>query len=168
MSLRSPIKFCPICGASFPAEAQNGKSCVAPGCGFVFYNNPVPVVAAIVEQKDGVVFAHNKSWPDGVFGPITGFLERGETPDKAILRELKEELGLCGDPPQLIGQYAFADQNQLILAYHIRADGSITLGDELDAFKIIPIDKLKAWPFGTGPAVRDWLAERRGHHAYKT
>jgi len=38
--------------------------------------------------------------------------------------------------------------------------GEIVLGKELADLKIIPPDRLKPWPFGTGPAVKDWLARR--------
>jgi hypothetical protein len=42
----------------------------------------------------------------------------------------------------------------------VRAHGEIRLGDELEAHKRVAIEKLKPWPFGTGHAVRDWLARR--------
>ena len=40
-------------------------------------------------------------------------------------------------------------------------DGPITLAaDELDDYKEVPLAKLRPWPQGTGPALRDWLAAR--------
>jgi hypothetical protein len=30
----------------------------------------------------------------------------------------------------------------------------------LQAIKIVPVAKLKPWPFGTGPAVAEWLKKR--------
>jgi len=57
----------------------------------------------------------------------------------------------------LVGLYPYAQMNQLLIVYHVRAEGDITLGEELDAYKVIPVHRLKPWPFGTGPAVRDWL-----------
>ena len=50
--------------------------------------------------------------------------------------------------------------NQLILAFHVPAQGEIVLGDELAAIKRVPIERLKPWTIGTGPAVRDWLGRR--------
>lgn len=52
--------------------------------------------------------------------------------------------------------------NQLILAYHVPTRGEIVLGEELADFRRVPVDRLKPWTIGTGPAVRDWLAARRG------
>jgi hypothetical protein len=48
--------------------------------------------------------------------------------------------------------------NQLIIAYHVCAGGVIHLGEELRSYKLVPRRALKPWPFGTGLAVRDWLA----------
>jgi hypothetical protein len=50
--------------------------------------------------------------------------------------------------------------NQLILAFHVPARGDITLNEELAAIKRVPVERLKPWTIGTGPAVRDWLARR--------
>ncbi len=89
--------------------------------------------------------------------PITGFIDIGEPPHQAAVRELHEELGLHADKPVLIGAYGFPVANQLIIAYHAQVQGAVILGDEHDAYKVIPVGKLKGWDFGTGLAVRDWL-----------
>ena len=118
------------------------------------------MVAAIVEMDGSVILARNRGWPENMFGLITGFLEKGETPDAGILREVQEELGLSADAAHFIGYYPFFQMNQLILAFHVPAQGEIVLGDELAAIKRMPIERLKPWTIGTGPAVRDWLARR--------
>ena len=56
---------------------------------------------------------------------------------------------------KMIGQ-----MNQVMIAYHVKAEGEVVLGDELAAYKAVPIHKLKPWPAGTGDAVKDWLARR--------
>jgi hypothetical protein len=53
--------------------------------------------------------------------------------------------------------YPFPQQNQVIIAYHIKAAGAVTLNHELDDYKIVPKGELKGWRFGTGLAVNDWL-----------
>ena len=95
-----------------------------------------------------------------MFGLITGFLEAGETPEEGVLREVKEELGLDGTIVDFIGNYAFYDMNQLIMALHVVVEGQITLGEELAEFKEIAPEKLRPWPLGTGLAVSDWLKRR--------
>lgn len=162
-------RYCLRCGTALvpvTIEGRERRRCPAPGCGFVHYGNPLPVVAAIVEHDDGaggepaVVLVRQKGWPEGWFGLVTGFLERGETPEEAVLRELEEELGVRGEIVSLVGVYAFSQRNEVIMAWHVRARGEIARGEELEAHKRVPIAKLRAWPFGTGLAVKDWLARR--------
>ena len=50
-----------------------------------------------------------------------------------------------------------ADMNQVIVAYHVTATGTISLNEELDDFKHVPFERCRVWPGGTGLALRDWL-----------
>jgi len=157
-------QYCIRCGGPLEAVVDEGRErrrCTRPGCGFVFYDNPLPVVAAIVEQEGQVILVRQAGWPEGWFGLVTGFLERGESPEEGVLRELREELGLEGEIAGLVGAYPFPQRNEVIVAYHVRASGEIAQGAEIEAWKRIPIEKLRPWPFGTGLAVRDWLAGQR-------
>jgi NAD+ diphosphatase len=156
-------KYCPLCGTQLIKGTVDGKEvlhCESDACPYIFWDNPVPVVAAIVEMDGTVVLARNRQWPEKMFGLVTGFLEKGETPEAAVKREVKEELGLDAEIKDPVGVYSFFEMNQLILAYHLASNGDIRLGDELAEIKMVPVEKLKPWPFGTGHAVRDWLAKR--------
>lgn len=157
-------RYCPICARPLEwAEVAGRKRqyCAGRGCDFVHWDNPVPVVAAIVERKGKVILARNKDWPEKWYALITGFLERDESPEEGILREVKEELSLSAEVVSLVGVYEFIRKNQVIIAYHVRAEGEIRLGEELADYKAIEPERLKPWPSGTGDAVRDWLAARK-------
>ena len=158
------MKYCPKCASELTRSEIDGKTrltCPSPSCDYVFWDNPIPVVAALVEHDDRVLLVRNKGWPEKMFGLITGFLEREETPEAGILREVKEELGLEGEIDHFIGYYPFFAMNQIILAFHVRARGTVVLGDEIAEVKPLKPEKLRPWPFGTGLAVRDWLEERK-------
>jgi NADH pyrophosphatase NudC (nudix superfamily) len=159
-----PPKHCGTCGASLSevAEAPGQRRCSDDSCGRITYLSPIPVVAAIVEHEGDVVLVRGQGWPETWFGLVTGFLEPKESPEEAARREVKEELGLDAARSALIGAYAFAQMNQVIIAYHVEAQGEITLDmKELAAYKRVPLDKLRAWNFGTGAAVKDFLERRR-------
>ena len=159
------MEFCPHCARPLidrEAAGRVRRVCEDPSCGFVFYNNPLPVVAALLEHEGNIILVRNKEWPAGWFGLVTGFLERGETPEEGVLREVKEEVGLDGEVVGLIGVYEFTQRNEIIIAYHVRGRGTVTVGEELEAVKTVSPDKLRPWPFGTGRAVSDWLARRNG------
>ena len=154
------MKFCPRCGRVLIVSEIDGiprKKCPSESCSYVFWNNPIPVIGAVVERDGEVVLVRNKQWPPKIFGLVTGFLERGETPEEGILREVHEELGLKAHIVDFIGYYPFFKMNQLILAFHVKVEGTITLSEELAEIKCVHPEKLRPWRFGTGYAVEDWL-----------
>ena len=126
------------------------------------WDNPVPIVAAIVEHEGKVVLVRSIGRPPTWFGLVAGFLEPAEHPDEAILREIDEEVGLRPTRCTYLGSYAFARLNQIIFVYHAEVPNlEIHLGrDELDDYLIVPAGELKPWSQGTGPALRDWLVGR--------
>ncbi len=159
-------RYCPLCRAPLDSAVRGGETRpVCTECAFVHWRNPVPVVAAVVERAERVILVRSIGRPPTWYGLVAGFLERGEHPDVAVLREVGEELGLKGRLEASIGVYPFERLNQVIFAYHVRVpDGAIRLAaDELDDYKEVPLDKLRPWPQGTGPALRDWLAARGLH-----
>ncbi len=150
--------MCSAALAEREVEGERRRSC--PDCNYVNYNNPTPVVAAIVEVGDDVVLVQNKGWPGSWFGLVSGFLETGEDPAAGVLREVEEEIGLKSDTATLVGAYNFPQMNQVVIGYHVVATGEPIVGDELAAIKRVPTAKLKPWPGATGDAVKDWLAGR--------
>lgn len=160
----SKARHCVACGTALATvtddEGRARLACPAEGCGHVHYGNPLPVVAAIVEVPGGILLARNRAWPEGMFALVTGYLEAGESPEAGVLREVKEELGLDGTVVSLVGVHTFELKNELLVTYHVRAEGEVVLSPELVAFKIIPEAKLRPWPMGTGHAVRDFLRAR--------
>ena len=162
--------FCPNCATPLQllAKMEDGGEkarlrCRA--CDWTHWNNPTPVLAAIVEcaDQDGLVLlARNAAWPGRMFALITGFMEAGETPEGGIEREIKEETSLDTQSLKLIGVYDFQRMNQVIIAYHAVCSGEVSLSPELVDYRLYELDQLKCWPAGTGYALADWLRSR-GH-----
>jgi protein tyrosine phosphatase (PTP) superfamily phosphohydrolase (DUF442 family)/8-oxo-dGTP pyrophosphatase MutT (NUDIX family) len=157
------FKFCPNCATPLAVGAVDmGPARLrCPACSFVHWDNPVPVVAAIVEHQGQVILARNKMWPPKMFALITGFLEKDDPdPASGVLREVEEELGLKGRVESFVGHYPFPRMNQLIIAYHVVAEGQVVLGEELAEYKHVAPDQLRPWPAATGLALRDWMLAR--------
>ncbi len=162
----SVYHYCPRCARPLTQREHGGLprlACPDAACGFVHWDNPTPVVAAVVEHEGAIVLARNKLWTQRFFGLITGFLERNEDPAQAVLREVEEELGLTASAPSFIGHYRFDRMNQIIIAYHVSARGEIRLNEELSEYIRVPPEQVRYWPAATGLALRDWLRSR-GHH----
>jgi len=157
------MSFCTKCGSELLTKDVDNESrqvCTNNDCEFILWDNPVPVVAALVELDGDYVIARNVSWPEGIFSLIAGYLEKGETPEQAILRELEEELGLSGKVSRYIGNYSYFEKNQLILAYEVQAYGEISLNHELAEVKILSKSDLQDYNFAplaiTENVIRDW------------
>ena len=165
--MSSNFKFCPQCATplEFIALMEDGGEkerlrCVA--CGYTHWNNPTPVLAAVVEYQGKILLAQNAAWPGKMFALITGFMEAGETPRGGIEREIKEETNLEATELSLIGVYDFQRMNQVIIAYHAVCHGGVKLSPELVDYRLYAFDEVKCWPSSTGYALADWL-RTRGH-----
>jgi NAD+ diphosphatase len=153
--------YCPRCAAPLGRAPQAGRDrgcCTA--CGWVHWDNPTPVVAAIIEYEEKVLLARNVGWPEKMFALVAGFLERGETPQQAVGREVMEETGLTVTAAHLVGVYSFERRNEVIIAFHTPAEGTIALGEELAEVKLLEPARVRPWPLGTGLAVADWMRGR--------
>ncbi len=144
------MKFCPECGNKLYTKVIDGASrqvCENSDCSFVYWNNPIPVVAALVQYKDKYILARNTAWPKGVFSGITGYLEQGESPEQAVVREVKEELNLEGKVTRFLGHFNFKEKNQLIIAFEVHATGELHTNHELAEIKHLTSDELLKYDF---------------------
>ena len=162
-----PFRFCPQCATplSLITQAEDGGDkerlrCSA--CDYTHWNNPTPVLAAVIEYQGKVLLAQNAAWPGKMFALITGFMEAAETPQDGMRREIKEETNLDTSELNLIGVYDFQRMNQVIIAYHAVCHGEVKLSPELVDYRLYEFDQLKCWPAGTGYALADWLRSK-GH-----
>jgi NADH pyrophosphatase NudC (nudix superfamily) len=163
-------RFCLSCGTALapivaPEDSGPKERLRCPGCGWTHWNNPTPVLAAVIEcsDRDGrLLLARNAAWSGRMFGLVTGFMEAGETPEEGIAREVAEETSLQVQRLALIGVYDFQRMNQVIIAYHALAQGEIALSPELAEYKLFAPADVRCWRAGTGFALADWL-RGRGH-----
>jgi len=145
------VNYCPECGNNTVAKFVDGSTrfvCSDSCCHFVHWNNPVPVVAALVIHNNNYLIARNAEWPKGVFSLIAGYLEAGEKPEDAVNREVSEELGLEGTVTRCLGHYSFFEKNQLIIAFEVVAEGCLATNHELAETLYLSRSELLNYNFG--------------------
>lgn len=160
--MTADYKFCPQCATplTFVALQEDGGEKLrlrCPACDFTHWNNPTPVLAAVIEYHGQILLARNAAWQGKMFGLITGFMEAGETPQDGITREIAEETNLHTRSLDLIGVYDFQRMNQVIIAYHAVCEGEVHLSAELVDYRLFEPTSVRCWPAGTGYALADWL-----------
>jgi len=166
--MSAEYRFCPQCASALAlveAVEDGGprQRLRCPACAFTHWNNPTPVLAAVVECADRggrLLLARNAAWTGQMFALITGFMEAGETAEAGIAREVLEETGLVAEAVALIGVYDFQRMNQVIIAYHVQARGEIVLSPELAEYRLFEPGEVMCWPAGTGHALAEWLRGR--------
>ena len=165
--MNPPFRYCPGCAAPLAliTQTEDGGDkerlrCTA--CGYTHWNNPTPVLAAVIEYEGKILLARNAAWPGKMFALITGFMEAGDTAEGGMVREILEETNLATTALTLIGVYDFQRMNQVIIAYHAVCQGVVRLSPELADYRLFAPEAVKCWPAGTGYALADWL-KSRGH-----
>jgi len=138
------------------------KHCIA--CGFVRYENPLPVVIAVA-VKDGRFLLIKRGIPPkkGLWGCPSGFVESGETPEEACLRELREEAGVTGAIERLVRVVRLEDQelygDMLAVSYLVSVTGGeLAAGAEVDDIRYCEATELPAY---LARALRDVVDEVR-------
>ncbi|MEI6804593.1 MAG: NUDIX domain-containing protein [Burkholderiales bacterium] len=160
-------RFCPLCASALAliTQMEDGgakERLRCPACGYTHWNNPTPVLAAVIEYRGQILLARNAAWPGKMYALITGFMEAGETPQEGVAREIAEETNLATESLDLIGVYDFQRMNQVIIAYHAVCSGDVRLSPELVDYRLFSPQTVKCWPAGTGYALADFLRSR-GH-----
>ena len=148
-------KYCPKCGAKLKSRRiEKEKRLACPECHWVNYENPLPSSAALVRNKKGEVLLvkRGKEPGKGKWALPSGFIEIDETPEKACLRELREETGLKGEIVRLVGVYSQKSllyRNVLIIGYEVEARGNPSPGSDSLKVEFFPLDNLPDIPFSS-------------------
>jgi ADP-ribose pyrophosphatase YjhB (NUDIX family) len=100
------MKYCPECGTGLEArwistEARERLVCRV--CSAIRYENPRILVALMLTCGDRLLLCRRGQQPSlGAWTPPSGFMERGETLERAAVRETFEEAGVQIDPETLV------------------------------------------------------------------
>ena len=116
----------------------------------------IKVVAAILQKEDKILIARKKEGKPlaGYFEFPGGKIEKGETPEESLARELMEEMNIKIDVKEYVGEsiYDYGNGKVISLLGYISEiiDGEIKLSDhdryewvtleEINNYKIAPAD----------------------------
>lgn len=103
--------FCPQCSVKLSQkliDKQKVKCCG--NCGFIFWNNPKPVVSILLYRNNKVLMLQRAKDPFKDYWVLPGgFINHDETPEDAIKRETKEETDLDINVDGIVGVYKIND-----------------------------------------------------------
>jgi ADP-ribose pyrophosphatase YjhB (NUDIX family)/ribosomal protein S18 acetylase RimI-like enzyme len=128
-------KFCPQCGTALELrEVAERMRPVCPGCGFIFYLNPIVAVGALIESEGRVALVQRAVEPGrDQWGLPAGYVEADETAEEAVVREVWEETHLRVEVEGLLDAYSYGREPDrgvlLIYAVHLLS-GTLEAGDD--------------------------------------
>ncbi len=101
---RPPVNYCQVCGAPMIdklAFGQVRRACSV--CGFVHFDDPKVAAAAFIERDNHVLLVRRAMNPErGKWALPAGYIDYGEDPRDAVMREVLEETGLTIEVTRLL------------------------------------------------------------------
>ena len=161
------MNYCPVCGAQLERrQAAGGRERPAcPQCRFVHYRDPKVAAITLIEQKGRVLLTRRAFNPaKGRWTLPGGFVDGGEDPRIAAVRECREETGLeieIGDLLDVFYGKAHADGAEILLVYRgTIVGGESGAGDDVDAIGFFSADALPELAFdSTQEILGNWKAQ---------
>ncbi|MEJ7690753.1 MAG: NAD(+) diphosphatase [Nocardioidaceae bacterium] len=75
----------------------------------------------VVDDEGRCLLGHNSARADGWFSTLAGFVEPGESPEQAVVREVHEEVGVRIDRVTYLGSQPLAVPSSLMLGFEAHA-----------------------------------------------
>lgn len=113
---RKKYRFCPHCGKLL-SDDKYETARVCTDCDTHIYPAITPAMIVLVEKGDEILLARHKQRNNDVYTCLAGFIEAGESAEEAVVREIKEEVGLEVENVKYITSQAWPFPDQLMIAF---------------------------------------------------
>jgi NAD+ diphosphatase len=125
-------RFCGVCGGPAAAE-EAGHSRRCANCGAQHFPRTDPAVIMLVAAGDRCVLSRRTGSATNRWTVLSGFVEPGETPEAAVVREVLEEVGVRVNTVRYLGSQPWPFPASLMLGYEAEAEfGELTVDEELE------------------------------------
>jgi len=140
-------QFCGRCGVPLRTKTdERAKEC--PQCGLLHFPRLAPAIIVLVERGDELLLARSRHFMPGMYSVLAGFVEPGESLEEAVVREVKEEVGIEVNDIKYFGSQPWPFPHSLMIGFTATyAGGEILLEDkEIEDAGWFTIEKLPRIP----------------------
>ncbi|PWB54955.1 MAG: DNA mismatch repair protein MutT [Anaerolineales bacterium] len=147
------IQFCQRCGTPLITKHHSGKlRPICPACGWVYFPDPKVAVVVLIKENDQVLLVQRRYDPQkGHWTLPSGFVDAGEDPMEAVVRECLEETGLTVGDVRLLDVIYSSEYPRgasiLILYQAQRIEGELRPGDDARQVRFYNRDNLPPLAF---------------------
>ena len=141
------MKYCMQCGEKLTEKMLEGEGMVpwCPSCGdfrFPVFNTAVSMIVMNPEQ-DRVILIKQYGKPHNVL--VAGYVNRGEDAEDAVVREVREEIGMTVESLRFNHSRYYARTNTLMLNFTVTVEGEEpTPNREIDSYSWFSPEDAKA------------------------
>lgn len=115
-------RFCGRCGAATGYHPSD-RARICPSCQLAVYPRISPCVIMLVTRDEECLLARHARGRYSKYTALAGFIEPGENAEQALVREVREEVGLEVGEKSYIGSQSWPFPGQLMLGYLARWSG---------------------------------------------
>ena len=137
------LNYCPVCGTRLHLKEQphEAPALYCSRCGeyrFPLFSAAV-AVTVLDEAGENMILIRQYGDPDPVL--VAGYIDKGETAEDAVIREVREELGMATQAVSFLHSHYYAPSETLMLHYAAAVKGKAAAPNwEVDKWEWVPVE----------------------------
>jgi len=122
-------QFCGRCGIRMKTRPiERAKEC--PQCGLLHFPRLSPAIIVLIERDNQLLLARSRRFATPMYSVLAGFVEPGESLEEAVVREVREEVGLSLKDIRYFGSQPWPFPHSLMVGFTATyASGEISLDE---------------------------------------
>ncbi len=114
-------RFCGTCGER-TIHKSDERALLCPKCAQVFYPVIAPAVIVAIRCNDKILLARGSEAPGGWYSLLAGYVDAGESLEEALVREVKEEVGIAIHNIQYYSSQPWPPSGSIMIGFTAEAD----------------------------------------------
>lgn len=157
-------RFCGRCGVPLNTKVtERTKEC--PQCGLLHFPRLAPAIIVLVQRGDKLLLGRSRHFMPGMYSVLAGFVEPGESLEEAVVREVREEVGIEVKDINYFASQPWPFPHSLMIGFTATyAGGEISLNDdEIENAGWFEVDNLPRIPGKISIARKliDWFVKKQ-------
>ena len=138
------LNFCPVCGAqlSLQPHPTEPPTLWCEGCGeyrFPLYSTAISVVLLDESGRNMLLI---RQYGEEAPVLVAGYVDKGERAEDAVVREVREELGMQAEVLGFLGSHWYAPSETLMLHFlAVLEEDEVRPGPEVGSWEWVPVEE---------------------------